>query len=417
MTPRTIGPSITLLTAATATALVLAAAHAGAPRAALAHHAPGHGGGGTSPTATPTGGGAPLDTGWVYYYGGNASGDRVIHRTSPDGAVSGLVAGAPGEYDPNGFGWSAVGVPSHERHDGDRWYLAHAADGADVVFPNVVGPYHTIALEIDAIREGDAVGTRLTDNAAACNWVWSWPAWAHSATGTPDAVVTWAGVQWADQDGDAAGDCETLVGAGIFRADLTYDAAGAVTGMSSPVLVMPVPIDAAYNVPNLQYFDEAPDGSSFAYSRTTGGLWVGAAGSAVGSHAQIVAGNIHHVTWSADQAPGTAGLQTTLAFTGTPSNSKRGTWRVQPNGSGRTLLAEAKQGKNGSQTSFIHTTPFWSPAGTHLAYGVWETGGPLGLNIVATVRRMAADGSGNVLLQADSPSMDIDRLLGWTAAD
>jgi len=414
MTLRTSRP-LAVLIAATLATVAIATAFLGSP-GARAHHSPGHGGGGggTPPTATPPP--APVDDGWVYYYG-LAGDDRVIYRTSPDGSVNGLVAGAPGEYDPHGFGWAGLGVPSHVAHDGDRWYLSHVAASPDIVFPNVNGPYFRIALEIDAIREGDAVGTRLTDNVAACNYVWSFPAWARSASGTPDAAVTWAGVQWADQDGDAAGDCETLVSAGIFRADLTYDAAGAVTGMSAPVLVVSVPIDAASNVPNLQYFDWSPNGATVAYSRTTGGLWVAAAGSPIGSHTQIVAGNLHHVTWSVDQDPGTAGLQTTIAFTGTPKNSKRGTWSVQPSGTGLKLLAEAKQGKNSSQTSFYHTTPFWSPAGTHMAYGVWETGGPLGSQTNASVRRMAADGTGNVLLQADSPALDINRLLGWTAPD
>lgn len=407
-------PSLTrsapLLAAMTAAVVVVAGALADAPRTARAHHAPGHGG--SSPTATPTGGGGPLDTGWVYY--DRLVGDvRTIFRTSADGSVNEQVVGAPGEYDPHGFGWAGIGVPSHATHDGDRWYLSHVVQSGDTVFPNVSGPYFQLALEIDAIREGDALGTRLTDNAGACIYVWSFPAWAPSAAGAPDAAVTWAGAQWADLDGDAAGTCETLVSAGIFRADLTYDAAGAVTGMSTPVLAVPLPTQSG-NVPNLWGFDWSPDGATVAYSRETGGLWVGAAGSPLSSHTQIVTGRYYEVTWSADQATGTPGLQTTIAFNGWSSGgkAKNGTWSVQPGGGGLKLLAEARQAKTSSQSYFIHHTPFWSPAGSHLAYTENETGGPLGITAIATVRRMAKDGTGNVALQGSG-----GRLLGWTGGD
>ena len=41
------------------------------------------------------------------------------------------------------------------------------------------------------------------------------------------------------------------------------------------------------------------------------------------------------------------------------------------------LLAEAKQGKNSSQPSYIHSDLYWSPAGTHLAYRGHGYGGAL----------------------------------------
>lgn len=366
----------------------------------------------SSPTATP-GPAAPLDGGWIYFGGYLYADDvSVMHRTSPGGTVGAPIPGAPAYNGPSDPSW---GVPSHLPHDGDRWYLAYAPTTNEIVFPNIAGGHR--AREIEAVREG-APGLTLTANRAACIFAWSIPAWVRSASGTPDAAVGWSGAQWADLDGDPAGDCETLVAAGIFRADLLYDGSGAITGIAAPTLVAPVPVRAD-NTPNADWIAWSPDGSQVAYARSNDGLYIATVGGSLASQVRIVTGHYHNISWSPDRDPSTAGLQTKIAFTGWNSggSAKQGVRIVQPNGSGLVLLAEAKQGKNSSQPSYLHYDPFWSPAGTHLVYREHGSGGSLGFLGVQTIRRMAADGSGNVVLVTDSAALDLSGIHGWTAVD
>lgn len=389
-------------------ALVLADGLAAMPVAQAAKPPP-------APTATP----APLDTGWVYSFGG-AGTDRAIYRTSPDGATNGVVAGAPADYGwfvtdpPPVAGGGSVGRPSHLRHDGSRWYLAFRWDSADVVFPNANGG--STALDVDAVRQGDAAGVTLTSSRASCiHIVGESAAWASNTAGAPDTVVTWLGAQWADQDGDPAGTCETLVAGGIFRANLSYDGAGAVVGASAPVLAVPVPMNTSTNRPDVLFFSWSPDGAQVAYTRESNGdLYVAPAGSSVANHVMVAAGTYRNVDWSPDQDAATAGLQTTIAFSGWGSGVKvkGGVWAVKPNGSGLTLLAEAVRG---STVQYAHQTPYWSPKGTHLAYEEHQS--QWGAYYTHTIRRMAKDGSGNVVLVAESPAQPIHSLLGWEGAD
>lgn len=352
-----------------------------------------------TPTTPPV-----LDSGWVYYFGLD-NGTRKIYRSSPDGSTQGEVPGAPGEY---GLG-PTVGMPSDLRHDGSRWYLAATADNLDVVFPGLAGASlgtGGIALEIDVIREGATAGTRLTNLRDACIALVegeasaTMPQWARSAAGARDAAVTWVGTQWADQDSNPA-DCEAFVGAGIFRADLVYDSSGAITGIGTPTLALPLGVRSDL-MPDLYDYWWSPNAASVAYTRRPGSsggvLMVAAAGSPVSSHTQLAAGTYYHVAWSPDQDATAVGLQTTIAFTGwSPATKKTGgVWGIQPNGSGLTLLASAKVGT----TYNVHYTPMWSPAGSHLAY-VEAVSSPF--PGYRQVRRMAKDGSGNVVLVAPGP--------------
>jgi hypothetical protein len=364
----------------------------------------------------------PLDSGWVYHYGIDNS-VRTIYRSSPDGSIQGAVAGAPAEYSLG----PSVGTPSKLRHNGSRWYLALSGDNFDIVFPGLAGANPGgpgVAEEIDAVREGDTVGLRLTDNRAACIAVFpggastARPMWTTNAAGVRDAALSWVGTQWADVDSNPD-DCESFVGAGIFRADLLYDGSGAVTGIGPAVLAVPLGVRSDMT-PDLSDFGWSPNAASVAYTRRPdsggGALMVAAAGSPVSSHTQVVAGRYYDVEWSPDQDAATAGLQTTIAYTGwnAAMKVKGGVWGIQPNGSGVKLLAEAKQGS----TSYVHYSPMWSPAGSHLAYVEAGSGGGLPSPGIRQVRRMAKDGSGNVVLVSPGPEYSsVLYGLNWTDVD
>lgn len=363
-----------------------------------------------APTATPL----PLDDGWIYSFGGVGTA-RAVYRTAPGGSTLDPVPGAPADYgaDLTPPGDGSFGVPSHLRHDGSRWYAAYRWDSADPVFPNAGD--HTVAAELDAVREGATAGVPLTANRAACIYVLgTFPTWTSSAAGTPDAGASWVGAQWADQDADANHTCETLVSGGIFRADLVYDTAGAIVGAGAATLAVPVPMTSA-NVPDVVSFSWSPDGSQVAYTRSSDGdLYLAATGSPVSGHVRLATGTYRNVDWSPDQDAVTAGLQTTIAFSGggSGSNAKSGIWAIKPNGTGLVLLAEAVQGRT---VRYAHQTPFWSPAGTHLAYEEHQL--QIGATYTHTIRRMAKDGSGNVVLVGESASQPLQALLEWTDAD
>jgi len=363
------------------------------------------------PTATPA---VPLDGGWIYHFGGSGT-NRAVYRVAPTGGGRSLVPGAPADYgaDLTPPGDGAIGQPSHQSHGGSRWYLAYRWSSADAVFPNAD---HVVAVEVDAVREGDTVGLALTSNRASCIYVsGSQPAWVSSASGSPDAGITWLGAQWADQDSDP-NTCETLVGGGIFRADLTYDGTGAVSGITTPTLALPVPMNAANTAPDVSFFSWSPDAAQVAYVRESNGdLYRATAGSPVSSHVVLSAGTYRNVDWSPDQDPLTAGFQTTIAFSGSSSGTKSsyGIWGIKPDGTGTVLLAKPASTRT---VSYGVQTPFWSPTGSHLAYEEHQTqiGAPAYSH---TIRRMAKDGSGNTVIATESSSQPLHSLLEWTNFD
>ena len=213
-----------LLAAAVLALIALTAA----PTPTQAHHRPGHGGGGEPPPEPP-----PVDVGWIYYHG-DPTDDRAVFRVAPDGTENETVAGAPVDYGcPVPGCGGALGRPSHDTHDGSRWYVAHSLfDGPDDLFPNA-GSSGAHGLDIDIIREGQATGITVLDASATCIWVGAYPEFIGSATGA-DTAITWPGAQWEDDDDDPA-DCESFVAAGMFRADLVYSG-GAMVGVQAPVL-------------------------------------------------------------------------------------------------------------------------------------------------------------------------------------
>lgn len=384
--------------------------------AALAEAGKGKGGG------KPGGGDPPppLDAGWIYYYG-NVGYDRHIGRVSPDGATYGTIAGAPADYGcftPEPCGGS-VGVPGVATHDGDRWYAARSHYASAIVFPGSGG--NRVAVDLDVVREGDDPGLRLTDHTAACINVDGGPTWVAGAGGQADAALSWVGSQW--QDADMDGVCETFVAAGFFLATLDYDTDGAIVGMDPATLVVPAPWDASGGRPDVRDFDWSPDGSQVAYTSENGpapgSLRVADLGDPLSAHQTIVSQTLFDVDWSPDQDAAASGVQSTIAVTGWSISGKLrgGVWTVAPDGSGLTLTAEARQGKNSRQTSHIFYTPRWSPAGSHLAYVDYEHGGPVGSQGPRSVRRVLADGSDDTELISGTYTQVVNRNLEWTAED
>ncbi|MFN2250442.1 MAG: PKD domain-containing protein [Anaerolineae bacterium] len=366
---------------------------------------------------------AAQDEGWIYYFGYENS-DRAVFRSAPDGTVSETVADAPVDYGCDipecNPGSGDVGVPSHETHDGDRWYVAHRWTSPDVIFPNVAGPYSQVALDVEIVREGDSAGITLTNSKSSCLYVSGMPQWAPDSDGHVDGAVSWLGAQWADLDGDP--DCETFVQAGVFRAELTYGAAGAITGAAAPVLEVPLEVDDSNNLSDVPTFDWSPDGASVAYITNPqvyavdGYVFIANVGDPVSSHTPIVAGSLSALDWSPDMDPA-PGLQTSIVFSGRRGKWHRdvGMWRVDPDGSDLTLLKAGRDAKNQSQTSIYLIAPLWSTDGAQVAYVERES-----VSVTSSTRSLrviGADGTGDALLAEQTATTSVQYPLAWTASE
>ncbi len=396
---------------------------------AHSHHRPGHGGGGgggggTPPTATPPP--PPPDSGWIYTWTGSGA-NREMRRREADGPTDEALPGAPTDYGCTAPGCmpgsGSVGRPSHESHDGSRWYLASAWPSADVVFPNA--PSSVYASEIDMVREGDAVGVRLSDNRGDCLLVDGYDAggmnlaWSPDSAGDRDATITFSGSRWADLDGDPQQQCEAYVESGIFRATLTQDANGAFTGMSAPTLVVPTAtLDGSE--PDVAAYAWSPDGTSVVYDGNGGGVWIAEVGDPVGAHTQLVSEGAWELDWSVDQDPGTAGDQTEIVLTRSETvrvkGQNRQQWRVEkirPDGTGRTTLVLGAVSKNGPDHG-LHVAR-WSPTGSHIAYTdrIFQSGQPTELDLY----RMEADGAAVTLLSSRVATTPLRPLRAWTDVD
>lgn len=353
-------------------------------------------GGGGKPPSEPTPVPVPLDGGWIYHSAQTP--DKEIHRSAPDGSSNAEVIGAPADYGCPLPGQCFVGKPSDQTHDGDRWYVSHAVQTLDVVFPNI--PYNGAgyAYDIDAVREGSGSGVTLLDGKASCihSYHDNSLMWTTDGAGARDGAISWIGTQWADLDGDPNGDCESYVSAGIFRAELVYDASGAITGATAPVLALEMPYDSVNS------YAWSPDAASIAY--TSGGLYVAAVGSPAASHSLVAEGGYGDVDWSHDG--------TRIAFVGrdahrNPRKAKHGTLTVSPDGSGLTLVVQR------ADDNFAHFRPSWSPADTHLTYMEREFpssgfGAP-----TDALRVVQANGAGDSVIVTESAGLDIVQGLGW----
>lgn len=377
-------------TLAAAAAMTLAAALAPPSGGLRAHHAPGHGGpGGGGATATPSP--APLDGGTIYFRANHLDGSNPfeVRSIAPDGTGNAAVAGVD----------SSGGTrPSRRLHHGQRWHvMLREPDGVVGFFPG--GGSDGRLWELDLVRESDLLRVPLTDFGGACIQLWGGAGvrydWTVDAAGQLDGAIGWLGTRWEDVDDN--GTCDQALDGGIFRGEVAIDGAGNVAFDQPAAPEIDVALNGATT--RASEFSWAPDGQQVAYVNTSGSdLWVV---NALGNHTMIFNGRVFSVAWSPDLDPGTAGLQSKIAFTGAVSapngsDSELGTYTIAPDGTGRVRLAEAKKQKKSSDPFIIHQAVHWSPAGTYLTFTERVTSS--GFSIVERLRRITASGGNDTVL-------------------
>jgi len=409
MTSRTAHRSKALGIAAIVAGLVVGGVVLGSSAdVAQAHHNPGHGsgGGGSTPTATPPP--APLDGGTIYFRANHLDGSNAheLRRIAPDGTGNAAVAGIT-----SGGGTR----PSRRLHHGERWHVTlREPDGVVGFFPG--GPSGGRLWELDLVRESDLLRVPLTDLAGACIQIWGGEPgirydWTYDATGQKDGAIGWLGARWEDLDAD--GTCDQVAEGGVFRGAVSIDASGNVSFAQPAAPEVDVALSGTST--RAAEFTWAPDGQRMAYVDSSGSdLWVV---DALGNRQMIFNGRVFDVAWSPDLDPGTAGLQTKIAFTGAVSgrngqDSERGTYTINPDGTGRLRLASAPLQKKSSDPFVVHFEAHWSPVGTHLIYTERETSQSSPITIVEEVHRVTAGGTGDVVLVGTVAYRPVG--LGWT---
>ena len=269
--------------------------------------------------------------------------------------------------------------PSHDLHGGYRWFVdVRAVSGT---YPDG-RPRH----ELFAVRDDASVAVQLTDQ-------------ADLDPGDPDNTPA-SNVRWSPSDGQvsfiarrwASG---SVVEAGIYVAEIDYDAAGEVAGLvaqpSDPLVEATLITVGSNVVGDIGGHDWSPDETQIVHNTAlTGGVAseltvvdLGTDNATTFATSTYVGG----VAWSPDGSK--------IAFGGGWD-----IWTIAPDGTGETRILRRKGGRK----PVNYAGPNWSPTGSHLILQGW--GDILGGGR-QDVYRAAADGSGKTNLTAE-----IDTTLG-----
>jgi len=286
---------------------------------------------------------------------------------------------------------SQIGTrPSRVLHSGTRWFLhAEVMAGGTAYFPD-----GSKLFDAFATFEGSAGPVQLTDNAGQCLSMSGsrgvFLDWAPDAGGQVDGAVAFVGKRWADA-GDGGSPCDTLSAAGVFRAELTFDGAGNITG----IVAQPA---APEFVVNAETFTFRPDGQQLAYV-SNAALHLAPDPSGL---SPLNAGDyVADPAWSPNGAK--------IAFSG----GSNGTFTINPNGTGLTRLAQGRVARKNGQSSLIHRAASWSPGGTHLVYTEYEVWNTIPSTYTFRVRRMTSSGGDNTVLATTGPNGGF--AIGWGA--
>lgn len=275
-------------------------------------------------------------------------------------------------------------TPSEALHAGERWHLE---------WRTVSGTYPDgrDCKEVFAVREDLAVAVQLTDD-PDLDGTGRPPLWVRSTSGGLDAAISWSARRWEDQDGD--GDKE-VVGGGVYKVDLTYDADGNVAGLASvpgePVMAFDL-VDLACEgcywhgspTPDVEDFSWSPDGVRFAYmgygsnALPPGPTGIHIADTGTQTTAFLVAGVFPR--WSPDGSR--------IGF-----DDGRDLKTIGTDGTGETTVA-----RENPNTTLCCLQ--WAPTGDHVVY---RKGNRRELGTSLHVYRADADGSQAVDLTDDLP--------------
>jgi hypothetical protein len=267
---------------------------------------------------------------------------------------------------------------------GHYWFLE---------FRTIEGQYYPDNLprrEIYAIRDDNTVTVQLTnDPNLAPDHRRQFPIWGHD-----NNYVTWAAMKWI-YDG-SSWEVDTT-SAGIFNADLTFNANGDITGAGTPTLIWLTGLkvdNEGYTVPTTGGLsDWSPDGTKIV--RYKQGLNV----------LDLVAETETVLTqgWQAKWSPD----GNKIVFIGGPDDVRT----IDPDGSNEQIVAKPKEFKK-LGTFQNCESPRWSPDSNFLIYDVWQWTGTTA-SWKHWIYRIDADGDNQKSLTNNLPTDIPKDTVGW----
>lgn len=282
-----------------------------------------------NPTATPTpgSGGCQNNGGGTIYY---ADAGSIVHALDADCGTDLALPDVPGDSL----------RPSKHRHDGKRWFLKTSKVQGLPTYPD-----GRSARELWAHDETGA-SVQLTDYTAGgtvLNEVWITDGglqWAPD-----DSFISWVAARWNDDDLD--GTFDRLDGAGVYRADVIFDASGNVAGLADPRPATPVVlIDTAPAGLPVYRHAWSPDAGQLIYGKNNGLRRVDdIPNSDPSTHVFVTEGDVPD--WSVS---GKVVYHYVANYI----------YSINSDGSGRDQLVSDRKKTIGF--------PWWSPTGSHVVY-------------------------------------------------
>ncbi len=333
----------------------------------------------------PGGGGGGTPQGTIYF----SPSDQLTSICAMDGGGGNrttLVAGLPG----------GLTRASRLLHGGRRWFLRRET------VPGESGPGgNANRMDFFAVREDGALRIRLTSDPAMDYW--SNIGGQLSFDWAPDEDASGATISCIARRWTGTSSTDTVVpgSAGLYTADLVFDASGDIVGLAAEptfTLSLGTIVWHGHEVADAMHFSWSPDMSRLVCDRHASQTQIRVVDAASGAATVIATSSAG--AWAPDWSPDGSRI---VYLSGNVRNDDPGVVTVSPTGSDRKIVFIAKNTNPFAEDSLY--SPRWSPDSAWVAF----TRRPMGS--IASVYRVTASGASLANLTPDAT--ENQRLWDW----